>query len=146
MYERSDTATIVVTDQPARRQLARDAGVSWLALFASTGTLICCALPILLVTVGLGSTVAAITSSVPFLVVLAKHKAWFFAVSGGLMLLAGWSVYRKGNVCPAEPQLAALCELMRRWNKRVFWIGTTVWGIGFFAAYLLLPIRIWLDV
>ena len=102
--------------------------------------------PILLVTVGLGSTVAAITSSVPFLVVLAKHKAWFFAVSGGLMLLAGWSVYRKGNVCPAEPQLAALCELMRRWNKRVFWIGTTVWGIGFFAAYLLLPIRIWLDV
>jgi len=33
--------------------------VGWLALFTSTGTLIYCALPILLVTLGFGSVVAA---------------------------------------------------------------------------------------
>jgi hypothetical protein len=136
---------MVTTDQPARRELARDTNMTWLALFASTGTLICCALPILLVTLGLGATVAAITSAVPFLVVLAKHKAWFFAVSGGLILVAGWSAYRSVYICPADPRLAALCERMRRWNRSALWLSVAVWGTGFFAAYLLLPIRIWLD-
>ncbi len=41
--------------------LSRQRCVTWLTLFASTGTLICCALPILFVTLGLGATVAALT-------------------------------------------------------------------------------------
>jgi len=35
--------------------------LSWLALFGSSGTLICCALPIILVTLGAGATIAALT-------------------------------------------------------------------------------------
>jgi len=43
-------------------QLFESRTLSWLTLFASTGTLICCALPITLVTLGLGTTVAALTA------------------------------------------------------------------------------------
>ena len=44
--------------------LLRQNTVSWLTLFAASGTLICCALPILFVTLGLGAAVAAVTSAV----------------------------------------------------------------------------------
>jgi len=45
----------------------------WLVLFTSSATLICCALPILLVTLGLGAVSASLFSTLPFLVVLAWH-------------------------------------------------------------------------
>ncbi len=67
----------------------KQTGLSWLTLFASGGTLICCALPIILVTLGLGATVAAFTSSFPLLVTIAQHKAWVFTGSGALLLLSG---------------------------------------------------------
>jgi hypothetical protein len=34
----------------------KEGGVTWLTLFASTGILVCCALPIMLVTLGMGAT------------------------------------------------------------------------------------------
>jgi mercuric ion transport protein len=133
-------------DRTARSRLARDLGIGGITLLFSTGTLICCALPILLVTVGLGATVAAMTSAFPLLVTLAHYKAWLFAWSGLLVASAGWLVYRAGNLCPADPDLASLCERLRKWNKRVFWAAAAIWAVGLFAAYLLLPIRVWLDI
>ncbi len=127
------------------RQMRAEAGVTWLTLFTSTGTLICCALPILLVTLGLGAAVASLTSSFPILITLSQHKEWIFAGSGALLVLAGWLMYRPGRACPTDPAAAALCERLQRWNRRVYWSAAAVWGAGFFAAYLLLPIRIWLE-
>lgn len=135
-----------MTGRPLTHQLARDTSATWLALFASTGTLVCCALPILLVSAGFGATVAAITSAIPALVTLVKYKAWFFAISALLMVAGWWIVYRRDYACPSDSALVAVCERVRRWNKRILWIGAAVWFVGFFAAYLLLPIRIWLDV
>ncbi len=120
--------------------------VSWLTLFTSAGTLICCALPILFVMLGLGATVAAVTSAVPFLVTLALHKSWVFAGSGLMLLLSGWLMYRPGRACPSDPELGRLCERADRWNRRIYGVSATIWGIGFFAAYLVLPIRMWLGV
>jgi hypothetical protein len=119
--------------------------VTWLSLFASTGTLICCALPIILVTLGLGATVAALTSTFPFLIILSQHKIWVFAFSGAMLGVTGWLLYRPGRSCPGDPELGALCEKAHIWNRRIYWISVVIWGIGFFAAYLALPLRIWLE-
>jgi hypothetical protein len=118
---------------------------SWLTLFASIGTLICCALPLLLVTLGFGAAVASLTHSVPFLISLSEHKEWIFAGSGALLLASAWLLYRPGQACPADPALARLCSEARRWNARAFWVSVVTWGIGFFAAYLVLPLWLWLD-
>lgn len=126
--------------------LLRQNSVTWLALFTSTGTLICCALPILFVMLGLGATVAAVTSTVPFLVTLALHKNWVFAGSGLMLAASGWLLYRPGRACPSDPELGRLCERADRWNRRIHGLSAAIWGIGFFAAYLALPIRIWLGV
>ena len=121
-------------------------GLAWLTLFATTATLVCCALPITLVTLGMGSAVAALTSSFPVLIALSAHKAWIFTLSGVLLILSGWFLYRPGRSCPGDPELGALCARSQRWNRHIYWTSVAVWGIGFFAAYLALPIRIWLDL
>lgn len=121
-------------------------GVTWFTLFTTTGTLVCCALPIMLVTLGLGATVAAITSHFPFLITLSQHKSWVFAFSGAMLALSGWLMYRPGRACPTDAELGVLCNKTHVWNKRIYWTSVVIWCVGFFAAYLALPIRIWLDV
>jgi hypothetical protein len=47
---------------------------SWLLLFTTSGTLLCCALPITLVTLGLGASVATMASAAPWLITLSQYK------------------------------------------------------------------------
>jgi len=112
----------------------------WLLLFTSTTTIICCALPILLVSIGFGAVSAAMFSNMPFLVDLAQHKIWLFAGSGALLLLAGWALFRPGRSCPVDPVLAAKCEAADHWNRRLLSLSAGLWVLGFIAAYLSLPL------
>ncbi len=57
---------------------------SYLSLFTSLSTLLCCALPSLLVLFGLGASVASFLSFAPWLVSLSRHKSWVFTISGAL--------------------------------------------------------------
>lgn len=128
----------MATDVNAKR-------ITWLSLFASSGTLLCCALPIGLVALGLGATVAAVSSNFPFLATLTEHKGWVFGTSGVLLVISGWLTSQTAQSCPSDPELAALCERARTWNRRVLWTSAAIWGLGFFAAYLALPLRILLE-
>lgn len=58
-------------------------GLGWLTLLTSGTTLVCCALPIALVTLGFGATVAALTSALPVLVTLSGYKTWLVGSAGG---------------------------------------------------------------
>jgi hypothetical protein len=120
-------------------------GVTWLALLTTTGTLVCCALPIILVSLGMGATVAALTSNLPFLITLSENKIWVFGISGALLALAAWLIYRANNSCPVDPKLAVQCMKTQVWNRRIYWFSVTLWLIGFFAAFVALPLQIWLD-
>ena len=120
----------------------REGAVTFFTLFTSTGTLICCALPIMLVTLGLGAAMAGLTSTFPWMVTLSQNKAWVFAGSGLLLALSGWMVYRPGRTCPVDPKLAKLCTTMDKWNRRIVLFSATIWVVGFFTAYLALARRI----
>ncbi len=117
---------------------------AWLVLFTSSTTLLCCALPILLVSLGLGAVSASLFANLPFLVTLVQYKAWMFAASGAVLALTAWLLFRSGRVCPADLGLAAQCEKVHRWNTRFFWASVGIWGIGFATAYLALPVYLWL--
>ena len=121
------------------------AGLGWVSLFASASTWICCALPILLVTVGAGAMLAGITSQFPLLIVLGSHKNWMFAISGVLLAAAAALTWRSGRHCPNDAILAQQCQRMQRWNKRILWVSMIVWFFGFIAAYLALPVRMYFD-
>ena len=89
---------------------SKESGLTWFSLFASTNTLICCALPIILVSLSLGATVATLTSNLPFLITLSLQKAWVFTGSGMMLLLSGWLIYRPDLACPTDPELGRVCN------------------------------------
>ena len=119
----------------------RETALSFGTLFLSTGTLLCCALPILLVSLGLGAAVAGMIGAAPWLVTLSQHKAWLFAATGALLAGGGWLMRRPGRACPADPEQARACAMADRWNRRVWWFALSIWVIGTFTAYLWLPLR-----
>lgn len=65
--------------------IQRSQFLGFFSLFTSFGTLICCALPSLLVLFGLGAPVASFLSAVPWLVTLSRHKTWVLTISGALI-------------------------------------------------------------
>ncbi len=110
---------------------------SWVLLFTTSGTLICCAIPITLVSIGLGAVVASMASAAPWIVTLSLYKGWMFTISGALIALSAWAVYRPGRSCPADRELAAACARADVWNRRFIRVSAGLWGIGFFSAFAL---------
>ncbi len=109
----------------------------WLLLFTTSGTLLCCAIPIVLVSVGFGAVVASMASNVPWLITLSLYKGWMFSIAGLLIAFAGWATYRPGRECPTDPELAAACARADTWNRRFIWISGVMWSVGFVSAYVL---------
>ena len=125
------------TSMKADTEIKKPRHWGWLVLFTSTSTLLCCALPILLVSLGMGSVVAAMASNVPWLITLSQYKIWIFAASFIILCIAGWALYRAGRACPADPVLAEQCASAHKWNTRFYWFAVVIWAIGFFSAYIL---------
>ena len=131
--------------QPVATTGSRSTVLGYLSLFTSFGTLLCCALPSLLVLLGLGATVASVLSSVPWFVTLSRHKDWVFAVSGALIASNFRYVYliapklqAKGAACPPDDPDA--CEGATRTSRIVLWLSGVIYVLGFFSAYLLGPL------
>ena len=133
----SDAAT------PARRSF----WLQYVSLFTSVGTLLCCALPSVLVLFGLGATVASVLSAAPWLVNLSNHKNWTFAVAG---LLIGMNILYVYGIAPRLRQQECAvgddaCSSASRLSTTVLWISGGLYAIGVFVAYVLGPIFVWLD-
>lgn len=115
----------------------KEAWLPTLSLFTSAGTLICCALPALLVTIGAGATLAGIVSSAPWLVALSRHKEILFAVAGVLLLVAGILRFRARNApCPIDPVQAKACGRLRAISGVIYWLSVAVYAVGFFFAFV----------
>ena len=107
-----------------------------LSLFTSFGTLVCCALPALLVSLGMGAAVAGLVSNAPWLVYLSDHKPIVFLVVGILLAASTFLQWRGRNApCPIDPKQAKACTTLRKisWGILVFSIIT--YAIGFFFAF-----------
>lgn len=122
--------------------------LSYFSLFTSVGTLLCCALPSLLVLAGLGASVASTLTAVPWLVTLSRHKQWTFSISGALIALSFLKMYYfaarlRPNACDLEDSSA--CDSVSNITKRLLWISAAIYAVGIFAAYALGPLLTRLD-
>jgi mercuric ion transport protein len=124
--------------------------LSYLSLLTSLGTLVCCALPSLLVLLGLGATVASFLSAAPWLVTLSRHKVWVFAASGLLIGVNFIYVYRiaprlqaEGAAYPVDAP--NLCSTASRVSRVPLWVSASIYALGFFTAFLLGPLLVSLE-
>jgi hypothetical protein len=107
-------------------------------LLASCGTLVCCALPALLVAAGAGAVLAGLVSAVPQLVWLSEHKELLFGIAGVMLAASGWLQWRNRTApCPADPRLRDACLRTRRTSLRVYWASVGVYAIGAWFAFVL---------
>lgn len=108
-----------------------------LSLFTSVGTLLCCALPALLVTLGAGAVLAGLVSTAPWLVALSKYKVITFGVAGVMLMAAGISRYLARNApCPIDADAARACMRLRRIGAWTYWFSVAVYAVGFFFAFI----------
>jgi small-conductance mechanosensitive channel len=105
-------------------------------LLFSTSTLICCALPAVLVGLGFGATMAGLASSLPGLIWVSEQKVMVFGLAGGLLLANGaWQWATRNAPCPIDPVLRQACLNTRRRSKIVFLISLAIFLIGAFFAF-----------
>jgi hypothetical protein len=113
------------------------AATSWLSIFTSASTLVCCALPALLVTLGAGATLASLVGMFPQLVWLSENKALVFGVAGVMLAVAGYFQWRaRFAPCPADAALAAACTRQRRVSKAIYAVSVVLYLIGGFFAFV----------
>jgi hypothetical protein len=119
---------------------ARSAVLSYFSLFSSLSTLLCCALPSLLVLFGLGASVASTLSFLPWLVALSRHKVLTFSISGALIACSFLNTYyilprlRKDECSPNNP---TACAEASRLSRILLWASAAIYTIGFFVAFVL---------
>jgi hypothetical protein len=127
----SDAADI---DAPLRRNFV----VSLLTLLASSGTLVCCVLPAVMVALGAGAALAGLVTAVPQLVWLSEHKAAVFAVAFALLALSGAQLWHARTLpCPADARLAAACRRLRRASLGIWAVALLSTVVGAVFAFLL---------
>lgn len=113
---------------------------AFFALFTSTGTLFCCALPAAIAAVAGGAAVGTFVSAFPWVIPLSRYKGWLFLLAGALIVLNGFFILR-----PKEQVVCAVtggdgCEVVSGFTKFMFWSATGVYVVGAFFAYAAVPI------
>ncbi len=107
---------------------------------ALLGTM-CCALPIVLVSAGMGSVVASVVSALPWLAWMSQYKSITFSITALVLAYSWWRLRLAGQ--------SGQCDIEDRkrlkWQKRMLCISTAIFIAAVFAAYALLPITLWLE-
>lgn len=110
--------------------------ISFLSLFTSFGTLICCALPSTLVLLGFGASLAGFLGKYPQLIWFSDHKEWVFGVSFfmlGVSYLA--QKLSENKACPLDKRED--CESTKNWARPLLFMTFGLNVIGAFYAFVL---------
>ena len=112
-----------------------------LSLFTSAGTLVCCALPALFVSLGMGAVLAGLTANMPWLIWLSEHKIGLF-ITAAILLVIAFVMMRRAQYlpCPADPQKAKACTMLRRISWGILYLSIALYLIGFFFAFIAVKI------
>jgi hypothetical protein len=117
--------------------LVKTKHLSLLSLFSSGGTLICCALPALLVSLGAGAVMASVVTSVPQIVWFSEHKLGVFIFAGVMLSISGLLQWQARSLpCPSDKELAEICNKTRVNSLRIYIFSICVFLVGGFMAFI----------
>lgn len=114
--------------------------LAFFSLFTSVGTLVCCALPALLVVLGMGAALSGIIGAVPQIVWLSEHKQWIFGIGGFLLAIGGFLQWKSKDLsCPvpdSKLKTTEACESTRNWSRPAYFVSIAIYLIGGFFAFV----------
>ncbi|MDC0914319.1 hypothetical protein OAQ75_02715 [Gammaproteobacteria bacterium] len=107
------------------------------SLFASSSTLICCALPSLFVAIGAGASFASLITHIPFLITLSYFKVQITLFAFIMISIAGYINYKTYHMpCPADPELGRLCMQTRKRSRILYYISVAIFLFATIFTYL----------
>ena len=110
---------------------------SLLSLFASSSTLICCAIPALLVSFGAGAALASLVAIFPQIVWISEYKEIIFSVAALLMIITGVIQWRNQKApCPVDVDLRNACLKTRKMSLRIYLFSLALLLIGAWFAFI----------
>ena len=120
-----------------------DKTTNFISLFASSSTLICCALPALFVVVGAGASFASLITVFPFLITLSQYKLYITVFALIMLVLAGYVNYKTYYMpCPADPELGKLCMKTRKKSRYIYYFSLLLFIFATIFTYII-PRLIW---
>ena len=120
------------------KPLQRNAWVAFSALVASSGTLICCVLPAVMVSLGAGATLAGLITQFPQLIWLSSQKPLVFGIAFSLLFMSGVFLYNARRLpCPTDPQLAKACGQLRKISHILWFASLALTSLGAIFAFVL---------
>lgn len=114
--------------------------VSFLSLFGSTGTLLCCAIPAALATLAGGAAIGAYLASFPFVGPLSRHKEWIFLVAGALIAVNGILTFKPQGRLACSITGGKGCEVAGRFTRFMFWVAVAIYVVGAFMTHGIVPL------
>lgn len=109
----------------------------YLGLFTSLSTLLCCALPALLVSLGLGASMITLTNAIPQIVWVGENKIYVFSFAFILLTISSVLTYKSRNApCPIDPKLRDACLRGRKYSRNVLILSWVALSVGFFFAFI----------
>ena len=112
----------------------------FLSLFGSFGTLFCCALPVLFVSLGMGATFASMTAAFPQIYWVAEHKTPIF-IATGILLIISYVLMRRAKsiACPIDQGGAArqACQSAKPISQWIFRISVAMYVVGVLFSYVI---------
>jgi hypothetical protein len=118
--------------------LKRNLGMAVITLAASSGTLVCCVLPAVMVALGAGASLAGLVTAFPQLIWLSEHKPLVFGTAFVLLAISGVVQWRSRKLpCPADPRLAAACSRLRRASWWLWSLALAATAVGALFAFVL---------
>ena len=107
------------------------------SLFASSSTLVCCAIPALLVALGAGAALSSLVSIFPQVVWLSEHKEQLFGFAGLMMIGSGALQWRNRSApCPIDPALRDACLKTRKTASKLYAASVVLYLIGGWFAFI----------
>jgi len=108
------------------------------ALLASSGALVCCVLPAVMVSIGAGASLVGLLGVFPQLIWLSERKGLVFGFAIFMLVLAGVLLSRARRApCPADPKLARACQQLRGWSMALYVVSVGATLIGALFAFVL---------
>ena len=115
-----------------------DKTTNFISLFASSSTLICCALPALFVVLGAGASFASLITVFPFLITLSQYKLYITVFALIMLVLAGYVNYKTYYMpCPADPELGKHCMKTRKKSRYIYYFSLILFIFATIFTYII---------
>lgn len=112
--------------------------LSFFSLFGSLSTLLCCALPVTLVSIGMGATFASLTASFPQIIWLTERKEALFVITAILLIVSYIMMKRSEQLaCPIDPDQRDACQTSKGVSKKIYRVTVVIYLIGLIFSYVI---------